>query len=142
MAVERFFAVFLPIKTKYWTSRSRIVTIFMIVAVLLAILDLHYFWTYELTQRSNGLACASIAKYRTFLTFYWSWINTVVYSIMLFTILISTSIAIVLKILHSNYLRKHNMHQEEGVKLMSITLTLLCVSFMFILTTGPVAISR
>ena len=142
MAVERFFAVFLPIKTKYWTSRSRIATIFLIVAVLLAILDLHYFWTYELTQRSNGLACASIAKYKTFLTLYWSWINTAVYSVIPFTILISTSMAIVLKILHSNYLRKRNMHQEEGVKLTSITLTLLCVSFMFILTTGPVAISR
>ena len=142
MSLERFFAVFLPIQTKYWTSRSRIATIFLIIAILLAGLDLHYFWTYELTQRPNGLACASIAKYKTFLTLYWSWINMAVYSVIPFIILISTSTAIVLKILHSNYLRKRNMHQEEGVKLTSITLTLLCVSFMFILTTGPVAISR
>ena len=91
---------------------------------------------------SYGADCASVTKYKTFLKMYWPWINMAVYSVMPFTILISTSTAIVLKILHSNYLRKRNMNQKEGVKLTSITLTLLAVSFVFVLTTGPVAVYR
>ena len=142
MSVERFFAIFLPIQTKYWTSRARIASIFLIIAALLAVLDLHFFWTYEVIQRSYGPSCASVDKYHTFLTVYWPWINLAIYSVMPFTILISTSTAIILKILHSNYVRERNMNQKEGVKLTSITLTLLCVSFMFVLTTGPVAIYR
>ena len=142
MSVERFFAIFLPIQTKFWTSRSRIGIIFVIIAILLAGLDLHFFWTYELIHMSYGTACASVRKYNTFLTMYWPWINLAVYSVMPFTILISTSTAIVLKILHSNYQRKRNMNQKEGVKLTSITFTLLSVSFVFVLTTGPVAVYR
>ena len=142
MSVERFFAIFLPIQTKFWTSRSRIGIIFLFTAIILAGLDLHFFWTYELMHMSYGAACASVTKYKTFWRIYWPWINMAVYSVMPFTILISTSTAIVLKILHSNYLRKRNMNQKEGVKLTSITLTLLAVSFVFVLTTGPVAVYR
>ena len=142
MSVERFFAIFLPIQTKYWTSRGRIATIFLIIASLLATLDLHFFWTYKLFEKPHVSYCSSISKYRTFLTVYWPWINLAIYSVVPFTILISCSTAIILRILYSNYVRKRNMNQKEGVKLTSITMTLLCVSFMFVLTTGPVAIYR
>ena len=143
MSIERFLSIYFPIRTKTLTSNTKVLTTMTIAAFTLAVLNLHFFWTYEIKQGRTSKYCGSVSKYSVFLKEYWPWITLAFYSLIPFIILVSTSTAIILKIVHLNYVRKRKRNQKEGgVKLTSITLTLLSVSFMFVLTTGPVVIYR
>ena len=143
MSVERFLSIYFPIRTKTLALNTKVLTTMTIAAIALAAINLHFFWTYEIKQGRTRQYCGSGSKYSVFLKEYWPWITLAFYSLIPFIILVSTSTAIILKIVHSNYVRKRKRNQKEGgVKLTSITLTLLSVSFMFVLTTGPVVIYR
>ena len=143
MSIERFLSIYFPMRTKTLTSNVKVITTMTIAAIALAALNLHFFWTYEIKQGRTSKYCGSVFKYSVFLKMYWPWITLAFYSLIPFVTLISTSTGIILKIVHSKYVRKRNRNQKEGgVKLTSITLTLLSVSFMFVLTTGPVVIYR
>ena len=143
LSVERFLLIYFPLRTKALVSNTKDIIIMIVTAVIMAVLNLHFFWTYEIKQGRYSKYCGSVSKYSVFLKEYWPWISLAFYSLIPFIILISTSTAIILKIVHSNYVRKHNMNQKHGgVKLTSITLTLLSVSFVFLMTTGPVVIYR
>ena len=107
-----------------------------------AALNVHFFWTYENKEGRTGRICTGVAKFKLFLTGYWPWITLSFYSLISFLILISTSIAIILKIIHSDYIRKHSMNTREGVKTTSMTLTLFGVSFVFMIATVPVVVYR
>ena len=143
MSIERFCAIYFPIRTKSNTSNKKVAGTLVVTGILLAVINLHFFWTYKLKSGRSGMYCGSVSKYSIFLKEYWPWINLATYSLIPFTVLICSSTAVIMKIVHSNYVRRHEMNQKEGgVKLTTITLTLLCVSFMFVLTTGPVVIYR
>ena len=143
MSIERFMAIYFPIRTKTLRSKTKIIAIMAVTGILLAALSLHFFWTYEINQGRTSQYCGSISKYSAFLRDHWPWINLASYSLIPTTILICTSMSIIMKIIHSNYVRKHKMDQKEGgVKMTSITLTLLTVSTVFVATTGPVVVYR
>ena len=132
MSIERFMAIYFPIRTKTLTSKMKIITTMTVTSIILSALNLHFFWTYEIKQGRTNQYCGSISKYSVFLRDYWPWITLAFYSLVPFTILICSSVAIILKIIYSNYVRKHKMNQKEGgVKMTSITLTLLTVSIVF-----------
>ena len=124
------------------TSTTKVMVAMAITLMSTATLNLHFFWTYENKEGRNGKSCSAVSKYKLFLTEYWPWITLSFYSLIPFVILISTSIAIILEIIHSNYVRKHSMNQKEGVKMTSMTLTLFSVSFVFMIATGPLVVYR
>ena len=138
MSIERFMAIYFPIKTKTLTSKKKLIIIMVVTALTMAALNLHFFWTYKIHKW-----CSSVTKYKLFLSQYWPWINFVFYSLLPFIIQIFTSISIVLQIIHSNYMRKHSMNITEGaIKVASMTITLLSVSFVFLMATGPMVFFR
>ena len=143
MSIERFLAIYFPIRTKALTSNKKVMLIMAITGAGLAALNLHFFWTYEIKHERYSKYCTSVSNYSVFLKSYLPWISLAFYSLIPFLILISSSTAIIVKIIHSNYVRKHNMNTTEGaIKLTSITLTLLSVSFVLLITTGPVVVYR
>ena len=143
MSIERFLAIYFPLKIKILTSNTKVILAVTISLVFTAAVNLHFFWTYEIKQDETSKYCVSVSKYSIFLKEYWPWINLSFYSLVPSIVLISTSTAIVLKIVHSNYVRKHSMNiSDGGVKLTSMTLTLLSVSFVFLIATGPLVIFR
>ena len=138
MSIERFLAIYFPIRTKTLTSKKKLIVTMVMTAFAMAALNLHFFWTYKIHKR-----CSADAKYKLFLTQFWPWINFVFYSLLPFIIQIFTSIAIVLKIVHSNYIRKHSMNiREGGIKLTNMTVTLLSVSLVFMMATAPMVVYR
>ena len=140
MSIERFLAIYFPIKIKILTSHKKVILAMAVTLVFTAAVNLHFFWTYE---NKTSKYCVRVSKYSNFLRQYWPWITLSFYSLVPSTILISTSTAIVLKIVHSNYVRKHSMNiSDGGVKLTSMTLTLLSVSFVFLMATAPVVSFR
>ena len=143
ISVERFLAIYFPIQTKTTATRKKAALILVVTVLLMAALNLHFFWTYKVKQDKDGKHCRGISTYSTFLKHYWPWLTLAFYSLLPFTILLCSSTAIILKFLHCNYRRRHNFNQgERQVKLTSLTRTLLTVSFMFIVTTGPIVIYR
>ena len=142
MSIERFLAIYFPFKIKMLTSTTKVMVAMPITLTLTASVNLHFFWTYENKEGRMGKFCSAVSKYKLFLIDYWPWITLSFYSLIPFVVLISTSTAIILKIVHSNYVRKHSMNQKDGVKMTSMTLTLFCVSFVFMIATGPVVVYR
>ena len=143
MSIERFLAIYFPLKIKILTSKTKVTLAMVNIFAFAAAVNLHFFWTYELKQHKTAKYCVSVSKYWSFLTQYWPWIILSFYSLVPFIILISTSTAILVKIVHSNYVRKHSMNiSDGGVDLTNMTLTLLSVSFVFLLATGPYVILR
>ena len=142
MSIERFLAIYFPFKIKILTSTKKVMVAMVITLTSTAILNLHFFWTYENKERRTGKSCSVVSKYKLFLIEYWPWITLTFYSLIPLIILIVTSSAIIRKIVRSNYERRHNMNYKEGVKMTSMTLTLFCVSFVFMIATGPVVIYR
>ena len=142
MSIERFLAIYFPFKIKMLTSTTKVMVAMAITLTLTATLNLHFFWTYENREGATRKHCNAVSKYKSFLIEYWPWITLSFYSLIPFVILISTSTAIILKIVHSNYVRKHSMNQNEGVKMTSMTLTLFSVSFVFMIATGPFVVYR
>ena len=138
MSIERFLAIYFPIRTKTLTSKKKLIVTMAVTALAMAALNLHFFWTYKIHKW-----CSGVVKYKLFLTQFWPWINFMFYSLSPFIIQISANTAIILKIVHSNYVRKHSMNiSDGGVKLTNMTLTLLSVSFVFLAATAPMVVYR
>ena len=141
MSIERFLAIYFPIRTKTLISKKKVVTTMIVTALAMAALNLHFFWTYGHTHVRRR--CRAVAVYISFILQYWNWINFVFYSLLPFIIQVFTSISIIRKIIHSNYLRKHRMNITEGaIKVTSMTITLLSVSLVFLMATAPIGILR
>ena len=102
MSIERFLAIYFPIRTKTLTSTKKLIITITVTATALSGLNLHFFWTYKLMKSRYSKYCGSVSKYSEFLRDYWPWISLVFYSLIPFIILISTSTAIILKIVHSS----------------------------------------
>ena len=143
MSIERFLAIYFPVQTKTLSSSIKVILTMVITFTFTAALNIHFFWTYELKKDTTTKYCGIVSKYSVFLGQYWPWITMSFYSLIPFTILISTSTAIILKIVHSNYVRKHTMNiNNGGIKTTSMTLTLFAVSFVFLTATGPAVVWR
>ena len=138
MSIERFLAIYFPIRTKTVTSKKKLIITMAVTALAMAALNMHFFWTYKIHKY-----CSSVVKYKLFLTQFWPWINFVFYSLLPFIIQISANTTIILKIVHSNYVRKHSMNMVDGaIKLTNMTMTLLPVSFVFLMATAPMVVYR
>ena len=138
MSIERFLAIYFPIRTKTVISKKKLIITMAVTALAMVALNMHFFWTYKIHNY-----CSGVVKYKWFLTQLWPWINSVFYSLIPFIIQISANTAIILKIVHSNYVRKHSMNiSDGGVKLTNMTLTLLSVSFVFLAATAPMVGNR
>ena len=140
MTMERFFAIFSPHKSKQYVSKLSCGIVVGVIGVLLAGLNAHFFKTHLLVFFGRYY-CTTDARYYDFMQKIWTWIDFAFFSFIPFGILVIANAGIILRIAHSNYVRKHNMKQSSGgVKMTSMTAILLTVSLIFLLTTAPISI--
>ena len=141
MTMERFFAIFSPHKSKQYVSKLSCGIVVSVIGVLLAGLNAHFFKTHLLVLYYGKYYCITDAQYYEFMQKIWTWIDFAFFSFIPFGILVIANAGIILRIAHSNYVRKHNMKQSSGgVKMTSMTAILLTVSLIFLLTTAPISI--
>ena len=141
MTMERFFAIFSPHKSKQYVSKLSCGIVVGVIGVLLAGLNAHFFKTHLLVFYFGKYYCITDAQYYEFMQKIWTWIDFAFFSFIPFGILVIANAGIILRIAHSNYVRKHNMKQSSGgVKMTSMTAILLTVSLIFLLTTAPISI--
>ena len=136
ISIERW--IYFPIRTKTLTSKKKLIITMAVTAIAMVVLNMHFFWTCRIHNN-----CSGVVKHKLFLTQFWPWINFVFYSLSPFIIQISANTTIILKIVHSNYVRKHSMNMEDGaIKLTNMTLTLLPVSFVLLMATASMVVYR
>ena len=138
--------MYLPHQSKLLCTRTNAVASMVTTAVVLGTLDAHFFWTkqYMRTHFSTFhiTVCTPIdAGYLAFLLNVWPWIDFIVFSLLPFTLLIGSNVAILLRVLYSDYMRRKNLHPHgNSVKMTSMTAILITISFSFLITTAPISI--
>ena len=146
VSMERVIAVFLPHRSKLLCTRTNAVASMVITAVVLGGLDAHFFWTKQYMHMRfstfDAAVCTPInAGYEAFVRNVWPWIDFTVFSLLPFTLLICSNVAILLRVLYSDYLRRKNLHTHGNtVKMNSMTAILITISFSFLVTTAPISI--
>ena len=141
MTTERFFAIFSPHKSKQYVTKLSCAIVVGVVGILLAGLNGHFFRIQHLILYQETTYCVTKNEYEHFIEKIWPWIDFAFFSFIPFGILVLGNMGIIIRIAHSNYVRKHSMKQNTGeVKMTSMTAILLTVSFMFFLTTAPISI--
>ena len=60
LSLERFVSIFLPILSKTWTTRKKVIIILITVGLLLGAVNLHHLWTYDLKPRYFSPTCLQV----------------------------------------------------------------------------------
>ncbi len=144
LSIERFFAVWFPLKAKSWTTKRNMTIVLITIAIFQFGIDAHYFWTIHLVRDTTmEYKCVKNEAYRNFLSYYWPWVNITFYSLIPFLILLTTSCSIIAKIAFNIYMRKRKSStKDRRSKFSNLTMILLAISFTFVLTTLPVCTYR
>jgi len=133
VSFERLFAVFAPHRVRnIFTKKSAIIQI-TATGVFLVIVNLHFFWTQDL---ENGV-CDAIERRYMYFSRVWNWIDFVICSFAPFAIMLSSNVAIITRLV---CLQKTKKQSSTNKRNNTMTLTLIIVTFVFFLTTGPLTV--
>lgn len=146
VTIERLIAVFLPHQSKRLCTRPAAAASLAVSAVAIGGLNAHFFWTnqYIRIQYSDKYVAYCMpfdAKYAHFVRTVWPWVDFIAFSMLPFVVLVTSNIAILLRMLYSHYLRRTSLHTHGNtVKMTSMTAILITVTFSFFVTTAPISI--
>lgn len=145
MTVERFIAIWFPLKVSKWCTRQRAIIVMLVIGTLLMGLNFHYLWTYHEVEHSfYTYHCTSFPEYMDFENNVWYYLDGLAYSIIPFIVLIVCNIMIIVGIKRSS--RKQRALTNKMDKLQSadkakqqsqITIMLVTISIVFVLFTMP-----
>ena len=148
VTMERLCAVLLPHKCRTIFTKRNMVISLVILAVVIASINAHFFATYELVEISDGSprrVCVTTTKeHWEFIHLIWPWIDFIVASLLPFLIIVLSNSAIIGRIVHSTFKRRQHLHSQNNAfsnsKMTTMTAILLTVTLVFFITTAPMAI--
>ncbi|XP_067648924.1 probable G-protein coupled receptor B0563.6 [Haliotis asinina] len=109
MSIERFAAVWFPLKfVQIWSPKKSIATV-MTMAFLLAAMFLHLFWIMRFVDdKDAGMKyCSIYDEYKYFMMHIWYWINVIIYAVLPCILLMIFNALIVVGIVQSR-----NAHRQ------------------------------
>ena len=138
ITIERFVAVFFPHKSRIFFTQQRAVMAVSFIAVVLLLLNAHFFWTTFMAYDELGGYC----DYKPFFDEAWVWIDLFLASLGPFAVMITLNCAIAYKLhQHRKYRREQCVSQRPSEARQSrLTIMLLSVSVTFFITTLPLCI--
>ncbi|XP_021373894.1 thyrotropin-releasing hormone receptor-like [Mizuhopecten yessoensis] len=142
MTIERFLAIWLPLKVSELCTRTRAFLVMGLIAVPLLGLNLHFFWsTLEVWDDYYSWDCQFRSEFEYFMTKMWYWIDGAAYSLIPFIILVIFNILIIVGISrgHRGVVSKIDKTQmtEKMKQQQQITIMLVTVSLVFVVLTMP-----
>lgn len=138
IAIERVAAVWWPIQARFLFTRRFAAIQIASFSVFLFVVNAHIFWTQELIHTEIGNICAIKPNFRVFRGIIWGWMDMILATIVPFSVMICSNIAVVVKIAQQHQKRKRGSSQEAKVQ--SVTVMLLTVCVVFLLCTLPLTI--
>ena len=141
VALERVCAVFLPHKVKEIFTKKFATVSLIIQALVIIAINNHFFYTRVLVvcpgRDGKCLShCEVVDTYIAFVLNIYPWIDLCLLLLIPFTIIISSNVAIVYRLLCSRY-KKTRLHVNSQAKMTSMTAILITVSIVFLVTTAP-----
>ena len=140
VTAERLFVIISPLRAPLVCKRSRAYAALAVLLLLFVTLNLHHFWTRELVTIWGRTICGSENK---FVQDIWPWLDTCLYSLLPFSLLLAMNIAIIVQTYRAQKLRRAmsqtgapSAAKDEHVRL---TIMLLTLTFTFILLTTPIS---
>ena len=146
VSFERLIAVFLPHHSKRLCTKTSAAVSLVVSAVVVVALNAHFLWTNQYVRIRFDDYMVSYctpfdARNDTFRRDVWPWIDFVAFSLMPFGILVSSNVAILQRVLRSQYAHRKSQHVHgNATKMTSMTAILIVVTFSFFLTTAPISI--
>lgn len=143
---ERFLKIKFPLKYMRLVTIPRCIRIIIIVIVLLALIDMHLFFTNGITNHDNETECTSLnAQYLQFDEYVFIWIDMVFISILPFILMITMNAFIIHALREYRRWRDGSVPNPMTADRMNrvdteLTTMLLFTSFYFLLTTAPISI--
>lgn len=142
MTIERFLAIWLPLRVSELCTRKRAIIVMILLAVPLLGLNLHFFWsTHEVWDDYYAWDCQFRSEFEYFMTKLWYWIDGAAYSLIPFIILVVFNFLIIVGIHrgHRGVVSKIDKTQmtEKMRQQQQITIMLVTVSAVFVLLTMP-----
>lgn len=143
MTIERVISVFLPLKCREICTRKRMAIAVAAQTTIIILINIHFLFTHSLVVRVaesglQGIQCRS-KDYDAFYTGPWFWIDSTMTTIIPCIGIFTGNLLIILKLTTAQSKRTNEM-QAKNPKSNSTTITLLTVSFCFLLLTLPSSI--
>ncbi|XP_050407375.1 FMRFamide receptor-like [Patella vulgata] len=144
MTIERFMAIWLPLKVGNYCDGKKAAMIMAIMALVLLIADLQFFWSATQNVGKDGsVDCSFKQEYLQFINLYWYWIDGALYAILPCILLFVFNLLIIFGIRRSGKIQKEltnsksDQMAEKFRQLRQITIMLVVVSIVFVLLTIP-----
>ncbi|XP_061165721.1 nociceptin receptor-like [Saccostrea echinata] len=148
VTVDRCIFVCLPFRAKTICTLKHAKIVVVCIALVMTALNIHLFWSVAVEMELGELGCAYM---NDFTKFTWPWIDSCVFSIIPFNLMIIANIILIKHILMSQTrVAAHTQHGESDVqqsnvhskhrKVTSVTTMLLTTNCMFLALTLPIAI--
>ncbi|CAH1781378.1 unnamed protein product [Owenia fusiformis] len=133
VSIERFIAVFFPLRVKLVCKRLTFLIALSTVVVALVGLNLHFFWTFDLVEKDGTLKCETKADYVSYRRL-WSWVNAMFASVIpSFVMFISSSLIIGKLVLR----RCNTTTVTNGASKLASTISILILCNLFLLLILP-----
>ena len=148
VTTERYVAVRFPLRANWMCSLKITRIVIFVPIVIIGSINLHFFWTVELTTIQNNTICAAVFEYEDIVNNAWPWVDAIIYSIIPIFIILTLNILIIKRVIlagknrkcliqgnnaHSEELRRHRLIEASR----KLTIMLLSVTFCFLITTMP-----
>lgn len=143
VTIERFLAVWFPLRANTMCSLSRAKFVTFMIALIFVLVNLYVFWTAELLNSPHTLdgsekICAAYA-YENIVCTVFPWVNLLLYSFIPFVTLLVFNSLIVVSLVRNkgifSNLTKEDRAARHGHNRLAVTL--LVISFVWIVTTLP-----
>ena len=148
VSFERFLAIWFPLKVKTLTSRTKAKFYIASVAVLSLVYNFVVSWlSYIQVTNESGSFC-TVRDHITFVMDYRPWIEFCIQSLVPATIIITSNVLLLLKVLmaHNQRHKQLQQHQQQSssykmdAETRSLLLMLVTISLAFVLLTSPLHI--
>ncbi|XP_076105281.1 putative G-protein coupled receptor 139 [Mytilus galloprovincialis] len=143
VTIERFLAVWFPLKANSMCNLSRARFITFMTAMIFILVNIHIFWTAQLfpTKQSldgSNFVCAAYA-YENFVCRIFPWINLILYSFLPCLTLLIFNILIIICLMKTKHIP--NTMTKDDCQIRNthrkLAITLIFISFAWIITTTP-----
>lgn len=146
VTIERFLAVWFPLRANGMCSFRRVKIVTMSIVVVFLLLNSHFFWTAELVSTDNPespdqLECTTNT---TKVCVYFPWFNIIIFSVIPSVLVLILNLLIIFCLLkHRETLKcamtKNDQHMQSIHRRLAVIL--LTISFVWIFTTVPTTLT-
>lgn len=157
VTMERFVAVYFPLRASRIFTTSRVRLIILGIALVICAANLHVLWTLDLRHtrqnNSNVTLCKPLPAFQSLMVTIWPWVDAAMYSFIPFVVITVFNILLIKRISEARNMRKHlqqytvrrksstcsgNTNAKSFENSKRLTRMLIAVSFTFLVTTLPV----